>query len=370
MKAVTRRELLRGVGLGGLAAASLVPACATTTAVRGAVPWGTPLGQEEERILAHAALAPSGHNAQPWAVRIVERRRWIVGVDPARRLPAIDPACRETVLSIGAFTETLSVASAALGLATEIERVAIVRDAPDLVSLRLVPARAGDPADLERIRRRRTLRKGYLSAGLRPEELDALVGTDGGAAAWFPAGSRQAAWLAAAAVEAFRRQTGREDAQAELAAWFRFSDDDVARHRDGLTPATVEAGAIGELYMRHFMDRGSVMQRRFRDGGIDQAARQVKEGAGWLVLSAPDEGTASLLEAGRRFARVALGLRERKLAAHPMSQVLEEEPWRSEVARALGLSGIPQLTLRVGHVADLPEPVSPRRPPGAFTCVG
>jgi hypothetical protein len=44
---------------------------------------------------------------------------------------------------------------------------------------------------------------------------------------------------------------------------------------------------------------------------------------------------------------MGLRLRERQLAAHPMSQVLEEEPWRSAAAKELRLSGIPQFTLRV-----------------------
>ncbi len=366
---MTRREFIRGVGLGAMAA-TLVPACAEAKAViRDARPVGPPLGAEEERILAYAALAPSGHNTQPWTVRIAEQWRWIVAVDPARRLPAVDPANRELVISIGAFIETLAIAGAALGLATEIERVASERDAPDFVSLRLVPASPGQQADLERIRLRRTLRKGYRDASLRPEDLDALLDAYGGAATWFPAGSREAAWLAKAEVEAFRKQTWRNDAQAELSSWFRFSDAEVARHGDGLTPAMIEAGAIAGFYLRHFMDRGTVMKRSFRESGIDEVARQVKQGAGWLVATALDEEVSSLLEIGRRFARMALRLRERNLAAHPMSQVLEEEPSRSDLAKALSLSGIPQFTLRVGYVADYPEPVSPRRPPAAFAHV-
>ncbi len=370
---MTRREFVRGVGLGGLAVAggTLVPACAATRiGIRGAKPVGSPLSPEEERILTHAALAPSGHNTQPWAVRVAERRRWIVGVDPARKLPEVDPVNRELALSIGAFIENLAVAGAAVGLPVEIERVATARDAPDLVALRLVPAIPGQQLDLERIRLRRTVRKGYRDAPVRPDDRDALLGAYGGAAAWFPVGSREAAWLAAAEVEAFRKQTWRDDAQKELSTWIRFSDDEATRHGDGITPAAMEVGAIAGFFMRHFMGRETVMRKRFRVAGIDQVAAQVKEGAGWLVVTAPDEGTASLLEAGRRFARMALRLRERGLGAHPMSQVLEEEPWRSEVAQELGLTGIPQFTIRVGHVAEYPAPVSPRRPPGAFARVG
>jgi nitroreductase len=371
---VNRRDFIRGLGAGalGVAAIGLTPSSAAASdevRPRSPAPVGPPLGQEEEGILAHAALAPSGHNTQPWVVRVAERRRWVVGVDPERRLPKVDPADRELRLAIGAFLENLAVAAGAVGLAAEIQ----LPDAPDagaLARVRLAPGTPGDERELERIRLRRTLRSGQRNGPIRADDRRALLAPHGDGAAWLDAASREARWLREAAVEAFRRQTWRDDAQLELAAWLRFSDEEVARHRDGLTPAALEVGALAAWYMRHFMDRKDVLKRRFREAGIDAAARQVTQGAGWLVVTSRDESTPALVDAGRRFERMALRLRERSLGAHPMSQVLEEDPWRTQAARELGLAGIPQLLLRVGYVADYPEPISPRRPPAAFTRVG
>jgi hypothetical protein len=50
-----------------------------------------------------------------------------------------------------------------------------------------------------------------------------------------------------------------------------------------------------------------------------------------------------------------------------MSQMLEEDPWRRTLARDLGLEGATQFVLRVGYVESYADPVSPRRPVGAFT---
>ena len=367
---MTRREFTRGAaGALMLSGVGIAPGCASTRGElrpRSAEPLGPPLGPEEERILAHAALAPSGHNTQPWAVRIVERRRWIVGVDPERRLPAVDPVNRELALSMGAFVENLAVAANASGLLAEVEVLSAARDAAALVALRLVEAASADEHGLERIRLRRTVRKGYRSERILPDDLKTITAPYGAGAAWFPAGSREARWLAEAELEAFRKQARRDDAQGELARWIRFSDDDVERHRDGLTPATMEVGALASLYMRHFMGRDAVMTKSFRDAGIDGTAKQVSEGAGWLVVTSPDETVSALLDTGRRFEQMALRLRERKLAAHPMSQLLEEEPFRSEAAKELALAAAPQFLLRVGYVAEYPPAVSPRRPPRAF----
>lgn len=214
------------------------------------------------------------------------------------------------------------------------------------------------------------MRKGCRSEPILAADRKALEDSYPGSATFFPAGSRQAGWLADAAVEAFRQQSWRDDAQAELASWVRFSGEEIERHADGLTPATMGAGAFARFYMAHFMDRRSVMERRFREAGIEAAATQARQGAGWLVVTSRDESTPALLETGMRFQRMALRLRERKLAAHPMSQVPEEETWRTRIAAELGLGGVPQLVLRVGYVAEYPDPVSPRRAPAAFTKVG
>jgi nitroreductase len=370
---MTRRELLRAAaGAWAFAGVGVAPGCARArpaARARPTEPIGPPLNSKEERILAFAALAPSGHNTQPWAVRILDEHRWILGADGARLLPAVDPGNRELVLSLGAFIENLTQAASASGLTTEVE-VTPARGATEVCALRLVAGTRADERSLERIRLRRMVREGYSSQRLREDDLSEITEPYGEAAAWFPAGSREARWLSQAEVEAFRGQAGRDAAQVELSRWIRFSDEELARHEDGLTPETMEVGPLASFYMRHFMARGSVMTRSFRDAGIDRAAKQASEGAGWLVVTAPDESVSNLLDTGRRFERMALLLRERKLAAHPMSQVLEEEPFRSQVAKELTLAGAPQFTLRVGYVAEYPPPVSPRRPPRAFTRVG
>lgn len=367
---MTRRDFVHGAGLGvlALAGAGLTPArAAARAAIRRNAPVGAPLGPEEEQILALAALAPSSHNTQPWTVRIHARRRWVVGVDPSRTLPAVDPANRELALSMGAFLENLSQAAGALGLAAEIEPRTGARDVAELCTVRLVPSARGDARAPDRIRSRATVRRGYASEPVRADDRRALEAPHAGSTAFFPGGSREAVWLGEAEVEAFRQQSWRDDTQAELARWIRFSDEEIERHADGLTPASMGLGPFARFYMAHFMNWKSVMGKRFRDAGTHATAAQVRQSGGWLVVTSRDESTPALLETGMHFERMALRLRERMLAAQPMSQTLEEAPWRARIARELGLAGVPQLVLRVGYVGEYPAPVSPRRAPADFT---
>lgn len=121
------------------------------------------------------------------------------------------------------------------------------------------------------------------------------------------------------------------------------------------------SGAVG-WYVRHFMNHESVRAKRFRDPGLDQVRAQVASCGGWLVISSRDGTLPSLMETGRSTERMWLEVRDRMIAIHPMTQLLEEAAFRDQVASSLGLTGQVQFILRVGYVKRYSEPVSLRAP--------
>ena len=94
---------------------------------------------------------------------------------------------------------------------------------------------------------------------------------------------------------------------------------------------------------------------------MGMAKKQVENCAGWIVLTAHGSGPAALIDAGRAFQRMGLLLREKSMAVHPMTQALQEVPWKGEIASRVGVKTIAML-LRVGYVKSYPEPVSLRMP--------
>lgn len=66
------------------------------------------------RMVELAAHAPSTHNTQPWAWRVLPRQLEL-HADLRRRLPAEDPEDRNLVISCGASLHHLQVAASALG---------------------------------------------------------------------------------------------------------------------------------------------------------------------------------------------------------------------------------------------------------------
>jgi hypothetical protein len=317
-------------------------------------------------VLHHAAMAPSGHNSQPWQVIIDGTSRWTVRLDPARMLPAVDPDARESLLSIGAFIETLAIAAAAAGQSAAVSVAGTHPLDPGLATVTFQKAAPTDEP-LERIRQRRTLKSGQQPREIRPVDVAAFSAACGGGLHYFPRDSRHAACIAEGTVEAFRHQSRRDDAQSELARWVRFTPAAIAEHGDGLTPAAMEVGAVAGMYMRFFMSAKDVTNDTFRTAGVDKTAAQVAQGGGWLIVTSPGNTVADIVEAGRRFQRMALLARERRIAIHPMTQLLEEPRWHDDIVRMHGPGMTPQFILRVGYVDGYPDPVSPRRPVSAFT---
>lgn len=366
--ALNRRQFLSGLAAAGgvMAAGPLLGGCATAGPRPAAPAQRTGLPAPwMATVLYHAAMAPSGHNSQPWQVVVEAENRWVVRIDSARQLPAVDPEARESLLSVGAFLEALSIAAAASGRRIEISVQGRTPLDPQLARVTVTPMAPADRA-VAVLRRRRTVKSGMRPREIDPADVSAAAAACGGRLAYFPRGSRHARCIAEGTLAAFRHQSAREDAQRELAKWVRLTPAAAARHGDGLTPAGMEVGGIARAYMRYFMTPDDVTGTAFRDAGIDKTARQVTEGGGWMVISSPGSTVADIVTAGRRFLRLALLARERSMAVHPMTQILEEPRWRSEIARLHGPDMIPQFVLRVGYLDHYPAPVSPRRPWARF----
>lgn len=364
---MNRRTFLQG-GMAGLAiigggtlftgcggspwADSPLPGAAASTSLRD---------QDRMKLLHYASLAPSGHNTQPWAVRVVSTDEWIVEADPDRRLPAVDPDNRELLLSIGAFVENLAIAAGAFGFDCNLEVLATSAADRDLLRVSLAPGRpSGYP--LSRLEMRRTVKNGFRAKTLRALDLAFLSAPLGDRLHYFPRGTRHADCLREATVESFRAQSLRDDAQRELTGWLRLSRRAARRHRDGLTVDGMEIGGVAGWLVQNFCDPADFMKPRYRRQGIDTTARLAGEGGGWLVITSPGNSVADLIDTGRRFQRMALLARERGIAIHPMTQSLEETGGRRQFRAHHPEGVIAQFILRVGYLDRYPQPVSLRRP--------
>jgi len=128
----------------------------------------------------------------------------------------------------------------------------------------------------------------------------------------------------------------------------------------------MEIQGFAGWFVRNFYNRESVLKKSFRDQTVDVVANQVKTGGGWVVVTSTDSRIQTLVEYGRVFENVFLKARDKMIAFHPMTQMLEEKPWKNKVAMELGVPAEVQWILRIGYVKSYPDPVSLRAPVSRF----
>ena len=319
------------------------------------------MSQEAYKILYYASLAPSGHNSQPWAVRLLSATEWIIESAMERRLSVVDSSNHEVMLSMGAFIENLVIAASVFGFNAHITIIAKSSFDRRIAKVTLEKTTQGK-YPLQKIAMRRTVKSNMLSRELTTTDIKAFEKEVGSRLYYFPRGGEHAAFMKKEAIDNFKIQAENDKAQEELSQWIRFKNADIEKYRDGITTQSMEIGGIAGWYVRTFMDKKDVVSDNFREKGIEKTIEQAGQGAGWLVIASAGNKAVDLIDAGRRFQRMALIARERNIAIHPMTQSLEEKHGQANIKANHKPATIPQLMLRVGYVNKYPNPVTLRRP--------
>ena len=197
---------------------------------------------------------------------------------------------------------------------------------------------------------------------LKRKDADYLFNQEKGFFHFMPNGEKEYQYLNEQTIEANRIQSYRDVAEKELSEWIRFSGKDAERYNDGLTTASMEIEGVSGWVVRNFYTKSSVMKNDFREKTIDNVRKQISRSAGWMLLTSKDNQVATLLETGKRMQRLFLKVRERNIAIHPMTQILEEASTKQVLNQSIGISDNIQFILRVGYIKDYPDPVTLRRP--------
>ena len=320
------------------------------------------LKKDEKEILYLASLAPSGHNTQPWFVKYNEPYHWTICNDKSKWLSAVDPTQRETILSIGAFIQNLEYAAGNDGYNCEFTTSAKTNQDENIVDVKLTKSNNAAAFSISKIKTRRTVRSNYLNDLLKKEDADYLFNQEQDFFHFMSNCAKEYQYLNEQTIEANKIQSYRDAAEKELSEWIRFSSKDAEKYNDGLTAAGMEIEGVSGWIVRNFYDQSSVMKKGFRDKNIDNVIKQVSQSAGWLLITSKDNEVSTLLETGKRMQRLFLKVRERNIAIHPMTQILEEPLTKQLLNQSIGISDNIQFILRMGYLKNYPEPVSLRRP--------
>ena len=100
----------------------------------------------------------------------------------------------------------------------------------------------------------------------------------------------------------------------------------------------MEIEGIPGWVLRNFYGKSNVMKKGFREQSIDKVKEQVSQSAGWLLITSKDNSVTTLLETGKRMQRLFLRVRERNIAIHPMTQILEESSTNQMLNKSINSS--------------------------------
>ncbi len=320
-------------------------------------PVGSPVEEMLRFSLRYAVLAPSSHNSQPW-------RFWIDGdavelyVDLSRRLPIVDPADRELVMSCAAALKNLTVALNYFGEGFAVmpfpqpDRVNLLARL-DLVSGPAVAAAPHVKDLFAAITRRHTTRRTFDPAAVTEQVfLDLRRAALDDQAGFFEVPRHKQRAVASLVADADTVQMSDPQFRRELAHWMRPNHPATADGMPGYALGYSELqSVVGPLVIRTF------------DVGSSQAAtdENLVRGSPLLaVLATPGDDPASWLAAGQAMQHVLLTATAGGLQASFLNQPIEVPALRAKLASELGLTGYPQLLMRFGY--GQPGSATPRRP--------
>lgn len=300
-------------------------------------------------VLRDAALyamrAPSVHNTQPWHFDL-HGGELEMHADPSRQLKVLDPARRQLTISCGCALFNARVGIAARGWTPLVNRLPTDGE-PNLMARigGVEPTSLGGPLAVYEpgIERRQTNRRRFSDNDVPADVVDALV----------CAAALEGAELVVVRTEEHRLALARlarqaDDSQlldpayrAELRAWTRDPPG-----RDGVPARTVphvDGTAHDEIPMRDFDTHGM--------GWLPAGTHSSRHLC--LLLVCTDQDTVpDWLEAGEALERVLLELTLRGYVASLLTQVIEVAGTRAALRHDLGLTGHPQVLLRVGRAAS------------------
>jgi nitroreductase len=313
---------------------------------------GFPDSKTIRTALTMTVRAPSVHNTQPWLWRVAENSVHLHS-NPSLQLPSTDPDCRDLMISCGIALNHCVVAFAALGWLAKTHRLPNPADSSHLAAIELepYPATEIDIALAAAILRRRSDRRHYSARPVSSADIS-LMGARAARAGVMLRNVESLTRLGELVSEAAYRHASSFDYLNELSTW-------SGRYAS-------QAGVPARSAPR--LDPAAAIPRRAFAGPVltePPATSLADDNAAVLALGTRDDDNVSRLRAGEATSAVLLTATALGLASCPITEPLEIKEIRDEVAAdVFGISGYPQMLLRIGWapVNAEPLPATPRRP--------
>ena len=316
-----------------------------------------------KKILNEACYCANAHNAQMWQVEINQDDKIILYLDKTRLLSEIDPNNKESLITMGAFIQNIVDVASFYDLIASVEVFAKTNADSKIAEISFSNGKRGllDKKYKGKILNRHTDRNIFKQNAIDKNILQALVNTDAGNIKYFSLNSEQGHYISKSLIAANIKQANNDSKQAELAKWMRISWHDIISNSDGITPKMIGMPFPARVFIYTFFNKRLVMTRFFRDSGIDKVKTQVNNCAGFFVITSETTSSEDLIESGRLLQHFWISANDFGLSVQPMSQILEESPFKNEINSKIDIHKPISMILRVGYPIKKTTPSSNRR---------
>jgi hypothetical protein len=310
-------------------------------------------------LIQRAALAPSGHNTQPWKFSASGNVIWIYP-DLTRRLPVVDPDDHALYISLGCALENLVITAAQHGYSAAVDY--FPKDEREgCLRVRLTP-NGSDSAEalFHAIPLRRSNRRAYDGRPIPDRNIEQLLSArdrDSITVKAFRPGAPDIEPIIGFVREGNRAQFSDRAFVNELVSWIRFSATEVRERQDGLT-----ARALGFPSIPRWLGTFIMTRLVGPEGEAKRQEKAIRGSSLLLLFIARRHDRHHWIDLGRVFERTALTATALGIAHAHVNMPCEVESVRRKLASHLGLNQDeqPLLLIRLGYAKALPA--SPRRP--------
>lgn len=322
------------------------------------------------RLAAGGILAASGHNMQPWIIRLDPSDPMVFHLyaDSKRMTKEVDPYARQMMISQGTFLEYVAVAGKKEGWDTRIElfpdgeydenELAHSMDTLPVAKITLVKAQPQEIPLYGSMYLPDTNRELYRAEGLSVSQVSALESLSDAAGISIQVYQEQAelSKIGRCALKSAEIEAGISRVMEESSAIFRASEYQKNRYRYGFSVEGQGASGLrmhvlqGMLTVFPSLNSGEAASRNF----ISYASASVYSTSAYAMIVTQDNSRTSQVESGMLYSRLVLTGHTLGLVVQPLSQVLEEYPEMDgpytefKQAYAPG-GGTVQMLFRVGY---------------------
>lgn len=328
-----------------------------------------------EKLIAHGILAPSGHNMQPWSIKLDQNNHKVMYlyIEKDRLTPKVDPIFRQLMISQGTFLEYMKIAGETLGYELKIDLFpfGIIEEKNFIADISKKPIARIELIEISPIKNTfydmlflpDTNRLAYQK---REIQMDAILQLndmikDEYITSSFYNDEKNVKEISHIAYQSVRIEADQKDVMKETDAVFRSNEKKKNHYKYGFSlegqgmKGPMKYLIQGMITLFPKMGQGEGSKKAFLDGAI----HAIENTSNYFMLSSNDNDYHSQIKAGMTYARLVLKAHELGLAVQPLSQAIQEydemKTLYDQIHQLYGEHKTIQMLARIGYPKEKTE---------------